>query len=142
MARASSSAVIVVPSGPVRSNVCVASSTKRTSKPTFAPTRAVVSQQWFVVIPQIAIRSRSRPRSHAARSGSPWKAELTCLVTSRSGSPSTSGRNALPGRSGRSGESGSSESWRTKTTGSPASRQAPISRATFASHAGLLRRPQ
>ena len=47
--------VITVPSGPARSNVCVASSTNSTSKPRLPPTRAVVSQQWLVVMPQIAI---------------------------------------------------------------------------------------
>ena len=104
--------------------------------------RAVVSTQWLVVIPQSANEEMPRSRSQPSRSGSPWNAELTCLVTSRSGSPVSSGLNALPGSSGRSGETSSSESWRTKTTGRPCARHSSISAATFASQSGLLRRPQ
>ena len=68
MARASSSAVIGLPSGSSRSNVCVASIANRTSKPRLAPTRAVVSQQWLVVMPHTAMPVSPRVRSHPARS--------------------------------------------------------------------------
>ena len=85
--------------------------------------------------------STPSPSSHAWRSGSPWKDELTDLATSRSGSPVTTSWNSLPGSPGRSGESGSSESWRTKTTGrllAPALDQG----GDVALAVGLSRRPQ
>jgi hypothetical protein len=52
-----SSAVTTEPSGAVRSKVWVASNTTRTACPRSLPTRAVVSQQWLPVMPQIAMLS-------------------------------------------------------------------------------------
>ena len=69
------------------------------------------------------------------------KAELTSLVTRRSGSPSITGWKALPGWEGCRLESGSLESWRTKTTVPPWARQWASSRPTLASQSGLLRVP-
>jgi hypothetical protein len=71
--------------GAVRSKVCVASIANSTVCPRLPPTRAVVSQQWFVVIPQTTIPASRRARSQASRSGEPWKLELTDLATTRSG---------------------------------------------------------
>ena len=62
VARASSSAL-----RPPESNACVASSTKRTSKPMSEPARPVVSQQWLGVTPHTAMRSH--PARAARRPG-------------------------------------------------------------------------
>lgn len=62
VARASSSAL-----RPPESKACVASSTKRTSKPMSEPARPVVSQQWLVVTPHTAMPSH--PARAARRPG-------------------------------------------------------------------------
>ena len=49
------------------------------------PARAVVSQQWLVVMPHTAMPSHACSRSQAARSGDPRNAECTDFATSRSG---------------------------------------------------------
>ena len=70
----------------------------------FAATRAVVSQHMFVWMPHTATRSIPSSRSHPARSGSPWNAEFTFFVTSRSGSPVSISSRSLPGCPGVNGE--------------------------------------
>ena len=95
--RASWPAGTTAPSGPSRSKVWVASSANSTRCPRLPPTRAVVSQQWLVVMPQTTKPSSSRASSQACRSGVPWKQELTVLVTSRSGRPVTTVLKSLPG---------------------------------------------
>src|SRR5215203_4369007 len=76
------------------------------SKSRLAATLAVVSQHMFVWMPQTTMRSIPSPRSHAARSGSPWNAEFTLFVTSRSGSPLRMSWRSLPGWPGLNGAPG------------------------------------
>lgn len=104
--------------------------------------RPVVSQHMLVWMPATTIASIARSRSHGSKGGVPMKAELTSLVTRRSGSPSITGWKALPGWEGWRFESGSLESWRTKTTVPPCARQWASRRPTLASQSGLLRVPQ
>ena len=93
--------------------MCVASSTKVMSKSRLAATLAVVSQHMLVWMPQTTMRSMPSPRSHSARSGSPWNAEFTLFTTSRSGSPARKSWKSLPAWPGVNGEPSSSESCRT-----------------------------
>jgi hypothetical protein len=126
VARASSSAL-----RPPESKACVASSTKRTSKPMSEPARPVVSQQWLGVTPHTAMPSH--PARAARRPGRATPGTRSAM-TSRP-EIGLAGDVAFPRLSGLSGEPCSRESWRTNTTGRAASRHAAISSAM------LLRRP-
>src|SRR4029453_9062467 len=104
-----SSAGYRIPSGPIRSNVAVASETTQVSNPRFAAMRAVVETQWLVVNP-----TRTRVSWPAARSSASSEVPMKPLWTrfSMTRSPSrgaASALNAFPGWSGGRGELGSGD---------------------------------
>ena len=135
VARASSSAL-----GPARVEGVRGVQHEEDSKPMSEPARAVVSQQWLVVMPHTAMPSYPCSRSQAARSGDPRNAGCTDFATSGSGSPVMTSLKASHGCQG-SAASPAPASRGVRTPVAP-HRHAAISSAMLLSHSGLLRGPQ
>src|SRR5262249_28040870 len=127
------------PSGPVLSNVAVASDTTYVVNPRLPAIRAVVETHMLVWKPTTTSVVMPR-RRRSASSVVPMNALLTEFCTTGSpGSGRTSSLISTPGWPGRSGDCGSLDRCWTWTIGRPDLRHAACSRAMLRSRSGLLR---